>query len=176
MVETRARLHLNELESTLFHKILVGIDGSPHAAAALMQAIDIARAQRATLTLLTAFQPYHWYAGVGVEGIIPVEFDPEVDAALTAYSSRILEAAAAIVPSDVGSEARVVEGRVVDTILQAVRDGDHDLIAIGSRGRGDVTSLVLGSVSHNLIHHSPVPVLLVHVPTEAAAEPAKPTP
>lgn len=152
----------------MFHKILVGVDGSSHAAAALGHAIDIAQTQHASLTLITALQPYHdWYSGLAMGGP-SVEFVPEVTAALNADARRILDAAAATVPSDVASETRLVEGRVVDVILEAVRNSDHDLIAIGSRGRGDVTSLVLGSVSHNLIHHSPVPVLLVHMPTESS--------
>jgi nucleotide-binding universal stress UspA family protein len=42
----------------MFHRILVAVDGSVHAAAALKQAIDIARTQRASLTLITAWQPF----------------------------------------------------------------------------------------------------------------------
>mgnify|MGYP001791533588 FL=1 len=148
----------------MFHKILVGIDGSAHSVAALAHAIDIAQTENASLTLITALQPYPLYGMVGIEGALPaVEFDPGLDAALKADARGVLDAAAATVPADVACEARLVDGRVTDVLLDAIRSGNHDLVAIGSRGRGDITSMVLGSVSHNLIHHSPVPVLLVHL-------------
>ena len=49
-------------------------------------------------------------------------------------------------------------------LLRAAREGDHDVILVGSRGRGRVTAALLGSVSNRLMHDAPVPVIIVHAP------------
>ncbi|MEO6798051.1 MAG: universal stress protein [Candidatus Dormibacter sp.] len=162
----------------MFHRIVVGVDGSAHAAAALKQAIDIARTQRASLTLITAWQRFNnVYEGVGM-GLAPAISDaPALTDAIKADERSVLDAAKATVPADLSVQANLVEGHPTQVILEAVQSGAHDLVAIGSRGRGGISALLLGSVSHSLIQHSPVPVLVVHLPAadHAAALDARPS-
>jgi nucleotide-binding universal stress UspA family protein len=158
----------------MFHRILVAVDGSAHAAAALNQAIDIARTQRASLTLMTAWQPFSFvYEGMSMGFAPTIQDGPAVTAALKADARSVLDAAAALVPAEISVQADLVEGQATEVILDAIRSGGHDLVAVGSRGRGGIGALLLGSVSHSLIQHSPVPVLVVHLPAANQAAPPR---
>src|SRR4051812_50028176 len=75
-----------------------------------------------------------------------------------------LRAAADQVPDDLPLTTRLLDGDPPRELLRAAREGEHDLIVMGSRGRGRMTSALLGSVSNRVMHDSPVPVMIVHQP------------
>jgi nucleotide-binding universal stress UspA family protein len=66
--------------------------------------------------------------------------------------------------SDVEVEQVLVDGPPADAILEHAEDAL--LIVIGQRGRGPVSSLVLGSVSHHVLQHARCPVLVVPAPPD----------
>ena len=61
-------------------------------------------------------------------------------------------------------ETRLSYGNPTVEILNAVRDTDPSLVVMGSQGRGFVTELFQGSVSHNMVRLSHVPLLLIPLP------------
>jgi nucleotide-binding universal stress UspA family protein len=142
----------------MFHEILVAIDGSPDADRALAQAIDVAESENARLTLFTAVvtTPAVTYAGVSGEVVARLARDAEAEA------EAILRAAVERVPDNVSVSTTLSSGPVRPALLSQIETGHHDLLVMGSRGRGAVRSVLLGSVSHYVLHHSPVPVLIVH--------------
>lgn len=129
-------------------RILVGVDDSPGARAALAWAIAEARQWGATLEALMAWS-------VLVQPV--AEFQPdfsEDDAA--AALDRILA-------DHDTSGIEVVRTLVNDLPARALLRlaPTADLVVVGARGLGGFTGLLLGSVSQHVATHAPVPVVVV---------------
>jgi nucleotide-binding universal stress UspA family protein len=62
-------------------------------------------------------------------------------------------------------ETDVVIGRAATVIVETATRLGSDLIVMGSRGRGPIGSMVLGSVSAEVADHAPCPVLVARMPT-----------
>jgi len=116
----------------VFLNILVAIDDSAHAARALDEALDLARAQRSRLTIIAvASRPAWRYMAGPYAGMMPTQ--EETDAAAEATIAAARERAGADIPVT----TVVGRGSTAEAILARAREGDHDLIVMGSRGRGD---------------------------------------
>jgi nucleotide-binding universal stress UspA family protein len=152
----------------MFTSILVGIDRSEHAHVALSQAIDIARTQHASLTVLVAYSTLMPWGAVAPLPQVAVD---EFVASVQGEAQAVADEARGTIPAEVHAEVLVVEAEPAIALLDQSVTGHHDLIVVGSRGRGDAESFLLGSVSHAVLNHSRVPVLIVHVPSVETAAP-----
>lgn len=158
----------------MFRNILVAIDGSPQSSAALREAEDLAVATGGRLTLLTVYD-LHVAGGFAtgsaftVAPVVSAPLDETGDLAtrVREQAEELVEGARSQVRPDVPCQAMAVEGSPAEGILVQVESGKHDLVMMGSRGRGAAGSLFLGSVSSNVLHQSPVPVLVVRQAEEA---------
>ena len=142
----------------MFRNILVAVDGSRHSRQALSEAIDIAEASHARLTILTSIpRPSPWVSTPATAAACaPLALE------LEAESSQALRDAVERIPDSVPVTKILTHEPVRPALLERIVSGHHDLLVMGSRGRGALTSSLLGSVSHYALHHSPIPVLIVH--------------
>jgi nucleotide-binding universal stress UspA family protein len=82
--------------------------------------------------------------------------------AMRGEGERVLKTAMSLMPFNAGPASKRLEvGKPVHTVLDAAERERIDLIVLGSRGRGLVQEVLLGSVSHQVITHAPCPVLVV---------------
>lgn len=132
--------------------VVVGVDGSPLSDPALDFALDAARATGAEL--------------VAVHGRFDVREDParpptSWESVRDGMVAKHVDHAVAIYP-DVVVHRVLVRDRPARALLDEAAGAR--LLVIGSRGRGGITGLLLGSTSQTLLHHAPCPVAVVRVP------------
>jgi nucleotide-binding universal stress UspA family protein len=79
-----------------------------------------------------------------------------------AEAEAILRAAAERTPEEASASTILSTEPPRPALIEQIENGQHDLVVMGSRGRGQLGSMLLGSVSHYVLNHSPIPVLIVH--------------
>jgi nucleotide-binding universal stress UspA family protein len=151
----------------MFRNILVAVDGSDHSERALAEATDLARLADGSLTIATVIPDPSTLALSGGGFAYTADYG-SLEADLEREYRELLDGEKAKVPEGVEVEGVLLEGRPARAIVEQVKAGGHDLVVMGSRGRGGLRSMVLGSVSQEVLHASPVPVLVVHLPDVAA--------
>jgi nucleotide-binding universal stress UspA family protein len=137
----------------MVRNILVAVDGSPHAQAALDFAVDMASCYGATLLLLHAF-PH-------VSDLLGTPYYEHLLAARTLIGQQVLESARAQVGDAAPAETQLIEGPPAPAILRVAAAEHCDMIIVGSRGHRQLAGLLLGSVSSAVAQQAHCPVLIV---------------
>jgi nucleotide-binding universal stress UspA family protein len=75
---------------------------------------------------------------------------------------QLLESAQTQVGDTVVVETQLIEGPPAPAILRVAEEEGCDLIVIGSRGRGQIAGILLGSVSSTVAQRAHCPVLIAH--------------
>lgn len=138
-----------------FKRILVAVDGSDHGLQAARAAARLARALGARLTVLAVYHAPSPALG-------EPNYSTALGEALEEARETIERARQAVLGTDGPTpETEWLAGPPADTIISAARDGEYDLIVVGTRGRGRIQSALLGSVSSAVAARAGRPVLVV---------------
>jgi nucleotide-binding universal stress UspA family protein len=138
---------------TQLRSIGVGFDDTPESWNAIQRAAALGVAAGATLRVIHALHP-----------VIAPPMAPEESERLTrelrASRERALNRAAASVSQDLHAETTLLVGDPV-LVLEHEASRGLDLLVLGARGYGPLRRVLLGSVSTEVVCHSPCPVLVV---------------
>jgi nucleotide-binding universal stress UspA family protein len=138
--------------------IVVGVDGSACARAAVQFAACEAALRKGRLRIVCAWEiPPAVYAGGFAPGLDQATLD-----GFRAGAEAVAEEAVAAAKqpqSGIACEGKAVQGQPAEVLLEEA--GDANLIVVGNRGHGGFASLLLGSVSHQVVQHAPCPVTVV---------------
>jgi nucleotide-binding universal stress UspA family protein len=137
--------------------ILVGIDGSHHSERALEWAMKEAALRHTPLKVLAVHQAIKGWTGEGVNFPGDADLVKSIRAQAQETTDKVLASLSGARPEQVTVEA--VNGIPAEVLVRAAADAD--LIVVGSRGSGGFARLALGSVSSQVAHHAPCPMVIV---------------
>lgn len=140
-------------------RVVVGVDGSPHSDVAVRFALAEARRRSVGVLALAVYEvPLidRWRENSIFYG------DVQKAARISAEDHLVETLARLRTPQDrdVDVEQRVESGRAARVLVEAGREAL--MTVVGSRGRGEVRGVLLGSVSQAVLHHAKHPVVVVH--------------
>jgi Universal stress protein UspA and related nucleotide-binding proteins len=140
----------------LYRHILAAYDGSEQAKHALKEAVRIADAGGGTKLTVLHVAPVP--AGFAGDMLFTPAVSPEDE---LQRASKLLKEAESAARGIVRFKAELAYGAPGPVILEYARACGCDLIVLGSRGLGKLREMLLGSVSHHVVQHASVPVLIV---------------
>jgi nucleotide-binding universal stress UspA family protein len=149
------------------HRIVVGMEGSGGAKAALRWALSEARYRNATVDVVTAYAPTYVPASpeFNYVPLDPANLEDEVRKMQNTVVDEVLAEGCG---RNIVVNRILMRGRAPETLIEAAKGAD--MLVVGSRGRGGFRGLLLGSVSQQIAHHGTCPVVIVRPDLEIPAD------
>ena len=139
----------------MFNNILVAYDGSSSSRAAVEQALELAKANNAQVTVLSvapSVAPLAGLSGVSIE---------RLGAELKQWAERTARQGASGAPTELDVHTVTRSGHIGEEIVAEIEAGGYDLVVLGSRGHGRLTSELFGSANAYVHFHSRIPLLSI---------------
>jgi nucleotide-binding universal stress UspA family protein len=153
-------------ETSVFRNILVATDFSEASRRALFEARTLAAQNGAHLAVLHVSQTDWRYE--------MVEDPPEIALEERDVQRKLRASAAELGPGRTIDALLIKHGPVAPAVLSAIAENGADLLVIGTRSRGGLTKLALGSVAEELLRSAPCPVMTVGPKVDIGATTSRP--
>lgn len=145
-------------------RIVVGVDDSDQAAAALRWALAEGVLRQATVEVVHAWTPPVSALPFGATLVIPVDESAIDSAARASVEDLVATAVAELDGPAPDVQVTILPGGPSVTLVEVAEDAD--LVVVGSHGRTGLSRLMLGSVAMAVVNHAPCPVVVVRAPRE----------
>ena len=137
----------------MYDKVLVAVDHSEVSERVLAAARDLALLSKGQVWVLHLRER----EVIPRMGLVPTEAESDAETEVTAAVDELT--AAGVTAHGVIRDT--IFGHAAREIIDDAREHQADVIVMGSRGRGDLAGLVLGSTAHKVLHLTDRPVLVV---------------
>lgn len=127
----------------MFSTIALAIDGSDHSHKGVAVAAELARLSKGKVIVLHVREH-----DLARGQVWELETAAEADAVVKKAMDQVTKAGAEVE----GDVIRTAHGTVAKALVDSAQDHKADTIVMGSRGLSEVAGMVLGSVTHKVIH------------------------
>lgn len=141
-------------------RILVAVDGSAPAAIGVDLVAGLKLPEGSAVRVVEAVESGVWLLGGPWVTLPPDQAQELEEEILREAEKTVEEARQRLSRPGLTVETAVLRGRPATAIVEAALAFGADLIVLGARGHGTIESMLLGSVSAEVVDHAPVPVLV----------------
>jgi nucleotide-binding universal stress UspA family protein len=145
-------------------RVLLAYDGSAGAEAARELLGRMRLPARTEIAVVAALEPGPDLVGTPETGVAPSHAHEAESRIVKDLDLQLWNVAALLRAPERSCETRVLRGRPASALIEEAGRWGADLIVLGSRGHGPLESLLLGSVSAEVVDHAPCPVLVARRP------------
>lgn len=146
-------------------RLMLAYDGSACADAARDLLARLPLPTGSAITVVAALERGPELFGAPEFAVVPHDADEAEEMLLSELQEMLQAAAAPLRTPDRRIDTRVIRGRPASAILEEARAVLPDLLVVGSRGHGPLATVLMGSVSAEVVDHAPCPVLVARHPS-----------